>query len=120
MKVKKIWRTIEKQQGEAAETYFNDMLTAAKAKGKLPPWIVGWERHEKWSCADINGIDFTIKTDRGEVYFDIKSSTLGVKRFQNKNPNSKSIPIAVNILVRPETFLGKFISILGSTYRTMK
>lgn len=113
-------REIELQQGDAAERYFGDILRKSRDKGKLPTWLLGWEHNEKWSAGDRAGVDFVIKTDRGDIQINIKSSWTFAKQFASAHKHDDIIPIVVNILERPETFLGKFISIIGKKYKSMR
>jgi hypothetical protein len=113
------FRQIELDQGDASEKYFDDIMRRSNGQGKLPPWLLDWEHCEKWSDADRAGIDFFIKTDKGNIKINIKSSRIFAKQFQSKPGHEDIIPVVVNILERPETFLGRFISIISKIYRSM-
>jgi len=114
-----IFRQISLEQGDAAERYLDDVLQKALDQGKLPPWLLGWIRHEKWSASDMAGVDFVITTDRGPIRINVKSSRIFAKQFASRHKHDDIIPIVVNILGRPETFLGNFISIIGKAYKSM-
>jgi hypothetical protein len=114
-----IFRQISLEQGDAAERYLDDVLQKAMDQEKLPPWFLGWKRHEKWSAGDMAGVDFVITTDRGPIRINVKSSRIFAKQFASRHKHDDIIPIVVNILGRPETFLGNFISIIGKTYKSM-
>ena len=118
-KIKDKFREIELSQGDASEKYFHDVLQKHKDQGKLPPWLLSWEQNKKWSAADRAGIDFVIKTDRGGIKINIKSSRSFAKIFESQHKAENITPIVVNILERPETFLGRFISVIGKIYKSM-
>ena len=70
------------------------------------------------------GVDFVIKTDRGNIPINVKSSRVFVRKFSAEHTeygrkHKDILPIVVNILRRPETFLGEFITIIGKKYKSM-
>jgi hypothetical protein len=113
------FRKIELEQGEASEKYFHDALQNAKDSGRLPPWLRGWSHSEKWSPTDRAGIDFIIWTDRGRIKVNVKSSYSLAKQFERQHRGEGIVAVVVNILERPEVFLGKLISTIGDLRKDM-
>jgi hypothetical protein len=115
----KIFGEIGLQQGVASERYFDEILTRAQKEGRLPPWLHRWEHTEKNSLADKVGTDFVIKTDRGDICVNIKSSAafaiISEKRFKYRT----NVLIVVNILNSYERNLSEIISTLGREYRSL-
>ena len=116
-----IFREIELQQGDASESYFEGVLTRARDDGCLPSWIHDWKHHQKWSSEDRQGIDFTIHTDRGNIYINVKSSYSLVKLFQARHIPGKImiLPISVNILKDEMSVLCHIINIISKEYKSM-
>jgi len=117
--MREAFRQIELEQGEASEKYFHDVLQRAKDSNKLPPWLLGWSHNEKWSVGDRAGVDFVVKTDRGNICINIKSSHFFAKQFENRHKGEDIVVMVVNVFERPETFLGKLISTIGAIHKKM-
>ena len=113
------FRSIELEQGDASERYLAEVLQKSKDAGKLPPWLLSWERTEKWSIADRRGVDFFIRTDKGDIRINVKSSRIFAKQFEDRHRNGDILPIVVNLFERLEAFLGRFISLISKARRSM-
>ena len=113
------FREIELQQGEASERYLEETLQRARIEKKLPPWLLSWEHSKKWSAPDMSGIDFIIKTDKGDIKINVKSSRTFAKQFESRHRYEDIIPVVINILEPPNQFLGRFISLIAGIRKSM-
>ena len=114
-----LFRRIELETGDASERYLHSILESAQQARKLPPWLKGWKRSQKWSESDRHGVDFMIFTDRGSIRINVKSSQIFAKQFQDRHKDDDILAVVMNTLECPETSLGRFISIIGGEYRKM-
>jgi hypothetical protein len=106
------------EQGVASEQYFVEVLQMGKGENRLPPWLVGWEHLARGSALERAGIDVIVKTTRGDININIKSSQRNADAKRSKL-NSRGIEVyAVYILEDKNVALGKIISFLGRIYRS--
>ncbi len=92
MNVTQIFSQLELEQGHRNEERALDVIISAKLE-----WIYSARLATKEE--DSRGIDIVLETDIGQLFFQIKSSYYGMKKFLGKHGNSRT-HIAVVILNR--------------------
>jgi len=99
--LQQLFGQIAVELGDSAERCVDEALNKAKSEDKLPEWIFGWNRQEKWSGMDRKGIDFMFQTDVGPIFLQIKSSKRNAREFEREHPNDKIRTVVVNVLESP-------------------
>lgn len=88
----------EQVKGKAAENFFlRTMELFAGDKLECPPWILGVKKSEE--TQDLQGIDFIVTTDVGDIYVQLKSSIGYAQRYMEKHAD---IPFEICIVVTEE------------------
>jgi hypothetical protein len=116
-RLNKLFGEIGGQQGLASERCFDEVLSRARSEGRLPPWLLSWEHMKKNSAADKAGTDFLVRTDRGNIRVNIKSSRIFATLSERRHRNRVIVLIVINILKPHHRILSEVISILGKEYR---
>ena len=98
MRMDRIFYEIANQLGNSAERDVDLALRHAREKGELPPWIIDWTWSQKFSESDLSGIDFSIHTDVGPIYLNIKSSRFMAESFEKKHAGQPIRTVVVNVL----------------------
>ena len=89
---------MERVKGRAAENFFaRTMGLFTENKFESPPWILEVRRATRRQ--DLNGIDFIVTTDIGEINVQIKSSVGYAERYKKSHAKA---PFEVCIIVLSE------------------
>ncbi len=119
-KLRQAFAEIRQLSGDATERFVQENLQKALDDKKLPPWFLGFQRTKKWSAEDRHGVDFIIRTTKGDIRVDVKSSrsyAIISERQHKQHGDEDRVVLNVNILEKPEVFLGRFITATGGVWR---
>lgn len=115
-----VYNTVADQLGMRAENLVEKVMKAAKEGDRLPEWLTGWERSERYSRKDRSGIDFTFfTTDAGELHINVKSSVGGAEHFKQRHRGDTIRPIVVDVRKSDKVIYDIVLGVLD-TWRIQK
>ena len=95
--ISSLFGKIALELGAAAERQLDEAFADAQKNGRLPHWLTGWERQEKYSPADKHGVDFVFMTDIGKILIQVKSSEANAREFRWEHTGSGIRVVVVDI-----------------------